>query len=367
MQRPRRTRPSHIDEDEHESSRVLVSDAGATVSAMRVDLDGAVRVARLAASFRWTWTFADLESFCAVAGWRVAESWALETTLTTDLDVDSPRADASTFLGLRRWRRGRSVMNSLTVWVSDISSEPDADAQVNAGLTALTERLTTEIGAPDSPDDYSATAARWDLPDVRIRLVRRAPYRFPEVQTGAVAMHLSKPVKLALIDTVLSDSDQDQADEDDWEVSADPPQDWSELASRLAGVFADMPSDAYLTLRTPDSRYAQFVGGPDDFYCEVVSNRSLAPEQRIPPDLEALLAVRGWSEPPDNGTENWAKDLNFPVTRLTCTRLADDVVHALSVVLGVIAPSELEVWAWRDGLEQRFGVAALGLRFAPRP
>ncbi|WP_327140650.1 TY-Chap domain-containing protein [Nocardia sp. NBC_01327] len=148
---------------------------------------------------------------------------------------------------------------------------------------------------------------------------------------------------------------------------AAPPVDWPDLADRLARVLAGMPADGYLTLRATDDRYAQIVHWPGEIYCEVASNRTLDPRHRMSEEQEALMSAHGWSEPPGNGTENWAKELHPPLTSSDYTELTEDVVWALSGALAIAAPIDLEVQAWRDGLSQAFAVDALGLNRLPRP
>ncbi|MFB7719449.1 hypothetical protein [Nocardia sp. NPDC056100] len=148
---------------------------------------------------------------------------------------------------------------------------------------------------------------------------------------------------------------------------AAPPVEWSDLADRLARVLSDMPADAYLTLRATDGRYAQVVHRPGEVYCEVASNRTLDLRHRMSEEQEDFMSAHGWSEPPGNGTENWAKELHQPPTSSDYTELAQDVTTALSSALAIAAPVDLKVQAWRDGLSQAFAVDALGLNRLPRP
>ncbi|MGW4245857.1 TY-Chap domain-containing protein [Nocardia sp. NPDC004722] len=148
---------------------------------------------------------------------------------------------------------------------------------------------------------------------------------------------------------------------------ADPPADWSELADRLARVLCEMPTGAYLILTTTDRRYAQVGHQPGEMSCEVVSNRCLDPHQHMPAERGATLSAHGWSEPPGNGTENWAKYVDSPVAQQECARLAGDIVRALSTALAVGAPADLRIEAWRDGLSQTFAVDRLGLTRLPTP
>ncbi|MFJ9370319.1 TY-Chap domain-containing protein [Nocardia sp. NPDC101769] len=150
-------------------------------------------------------------------------------------------------------------------------------------------------------------------------------------------------------------------------MPATPPADWQDFAGRLVRVLADMPDHAYLILQASGNRYTQIATSPGEMYCEATSNRYLDPPYRMSAGQEALMRARGWSEPPDNGTVNWAKDLNPPSSPDDYANLADAVIHALSTALSVRAPTDLQVQAWRDGLSQVFPVEVLGLPRVPRP
>ena len=54
---------------------------------MHVDIEGATRIARLAAEFDWTWAVDDLEPFCAQAGWEVVELDQTGASIRTGLRV----------------------------------------------------------------------------------------------------------------------------------------------------------------------------------------------------------------------------------------------------------------------------------------
>lgn len=54
---------------------------------MHVDIEGATRIARLAAEFDWTWSVDDLEPFCAQAGWEVVELDQTGASIRTGLRV----------------------------------------------------------------------------------------------------------------------------------------------------------------------------------------------------------------------------------------------------------------------------------------
>ena len=60
---------------------------------MHVDIEGATRIARLAAEFDWTWAVDDLEPFCAQAGWELVELRQGGASIRTNLHVSRPKAN----------------------------------------------------------------------------------------------------------------------------------------------------------------------------------------------------------------------------------------------------------------------------------
>ncbi|MDA3637696.1 DUF6301 family protein [Rhodococcus sp. C-2] len=59
---------------------------------MHVDIEGATRIARLAAAFDWTWAVDDLEPFCAQAGWELVELDRTGASIRTGLRVGQPES-----------------------------------------------------------------------------------------------------------------------------------------------------------------------------------------------------------------------------------------------------------------------------------
>ena len=73
---------------------------------MHVDIEGATRIARLAAEFDWTWAVDDLEPFCAQAGWELVEFGQTGGSIRTDLRVGRPNRTCSG--GNTEWIGSRS-------------------------------------------------------------------------------------------------------------------------------------------------------------------------------------------------------------------------------------------------------------------
>ncbi|WP_027503353.1 DUF6301 family protein [Rhodococcus sp. UNC363MFTsu5.1] len=84
---------------------------------MHADIEGAVRTARLAARFDWTWDSEDLERFCAAAGWQALRRSDTAATLTTNLDINRRSGDAYLSWG---------PLDTIDIWVTDVA-DPDTD------------------------------------------------------------------------------------------------------------------------------------------------------------------------------------------------------------------------------------------------
>ncbi|WP_405164774.1 DUF6301 family protein [Nocardia sp. NBC_01499] len=136
---------------------------------MYADIEGAIRVVRLAAEFDWTGKIDDVEPLCGAAGWEIVEEEGKIPVIRTDLAVNDPFASIH-----RRKRR----MDYLSIYVTDVAppdSIPlDVEPELRAHFTDLGQALTETLGAPTRHDigiDIDETL-RWDLSQIVIRLVR---------------------------------------------------------------------------------------------------------------------------------------------------------------------------------------------------
>lgn len=333
---------------------------------MHVDIDGAARIARIAADFGWTWTLADLQPFCTKTGWKITEFRKLGAELTTDFAVN--RQDASAFLpeGLRRWRRDRSAVNRLSIFVSDVSDEADVTAQIDNALVTLIERLSRELSPSAPPEDDSHPSGRWDLPNVVILLNGSYPSnRTPWL--GSIFLKLVSPVSQALTDTVDEELEQQLRAEGRWVEEVDPPTDWPEFTARLAPVLGDLPIDSVVSFRATGNRYVQLgrnskLGHSSvEVWCEVVSNEFLGADHRMSATDEATMITRGWEAPSVEGSANWYREIPSPPSELERIQLAEEIAAALSTSLHIGTPAQLTVKAGAGAPTNPFDVSALGL------
>src|SRR5262245_43174320 len=126
---------------------------------VHVDIEGATRIARLAAEFDWTWTVDDLEPFCLQAGWELVELRQAGGSIRTNLHVSRREADM--------YRRNRS-MDNMPILVSDLAVLGTPKAEVRPllveGFTNRDVALTARLGTATSAEPGPEAALRWDLP-----------------------------------------------------------------------------------------------------------------------------------------------------------------------------------------------------------
>jgi hypothetical protein len=132
---------------------------------MHVDIEGATRIARLAAEFDWTWSVDDLEPFCAQAGWEVVELDQTGASIRTGL-----RVGQSESIMFGRQHR----MDWISIFVSDVADDATPMTVVRPllveGFTNLDVAFTALLGTATSAEPGPEATIRWDLPKVVVEL-----------------------------------------------------------------------------------------------------------------------------------------------------------------------------------------------------
>ncbi|MEU4412688.1 DUF6301 family protein [Nocardia salmonicida] len=132
---------------------------------MHVEIEGAARVARIAAGFDWSWTIDDLESFCAEVGWELAERRPLGATIQTDFDISVPTARV---YAPNRW------MDYISARISDFLDDDIDVSSVHPLLVDGFERAIAELdlvlGTPTRLEPGYEPVALWYLPNVVVSL-----------------------------------------------------------------------------------------------------------------------------------------------------------------------------------------------------
>ncbi|WP_433604866.1 DUF6301 family protein [Prescottella agglutinans] len=153
---------------------------------MHVDIEGATRIARLAAEFDWTWAVDDLKLFCSQAGWEVVELDQAGASIRTDLRVARPE---SIMFG----RQHR--MDWISIYVTDVAVLGTPKAEVRPllveGFTNLDVALTALLGTATSAKPGPTAALRWDLPKVVVGL---------SMSPSAIHLRLTSPKYQAWVD-----------------------------------------------------------------------------------------------------------------------------------------------------------------------
>ncbi|MFE3188037.1 DUF6301 family protein [Nocardia sp. NPDC059240] len=136
------------------------------VPTLQVDVEGAIRTARLAAEFDWTWYLdKDLPGFCDAAGWDLGESTEYRTDLRTDLRVQRPYASAD---------RQKRMFDEVSVLVSDEIDPSISWAQRRRplvdGFAAVGNGLFPAMGSPTRVAPGESAMMSWERPLVWIQL-----------------------------------------------------------------------------------------------------------------------------------------------------------------------------------------------------
>ncbi|MEU0544709.1 DUF6301 family protein [Nocardia sp. NPDC005978] len=166
-----------------------------------VDLEGAVRIVRLAVPFGWTWTLNDVRSFCGAAGWREVWEDDVAVIFATDLGVAEPRANAYTNsrLAPALAAAGHDI-EEISVYVADSGPQLDADAAVAEPYSRLADLLAGELGQPMWSMVDPRIETGWELPDVIIGVV---------AEPGWVELVLTNPLYRRRIERLEDEWDEE--------------------------------------------------------------------------------------------------------------------------------------------------------------
>ncbi|MGY4103612.1 DUF6301 family protein [Nocardia sp. R16R-3T] len=132
---------------------------------MNVDIEGAIRIARLAAEFDWTWRIDDIPRFCESVGWQIVESWDNGAELRTDLQLQRPVAYV---------HPQKRIIDDISCLVTDIADDelPWVEIRrlvVNA-FADLAEGITENLGIPTYGLPGSHATMAWNRENVILKL-----------------------------------------------------------------------------------------------------------------------------------------------------------------------------------------------------
>lgn len=299
---------------------------------MYADIEGAVRIARLAAGFDWAWTVGSLEQFCRVAGWQqpVPDEFGYGSEIRTDLSVSSPAAYAS--YESRFYRRTGlpdGEVAYITAALTDVIAG-DAPAENRAlidSFAEITGQLVPEFGKP-SRRYGERPRVFWELP-------------------GLVTLELEldfnrQSITLRIVNSWYHDYElrskgrRDDEDDDEGEQELHPMADtwpslskWSECSAELAMGLARLPSGGVIQLSVDGEFAGLFAMGLFEVWCVISGGEGQRPGGRSSEELRLGLIDRGWSVPNPAAMSLWQRTIRWPAAYAELRTLAEDFLSEL--------------------------------------
>ncbi|MTE17220.1 DUF6301 family protein [Nocardia aurantiaca] len=293
--------------------------------AVRVDVEGAVEIARAARSFDWMWAAGDGARFAAAVGWS-----APERIETTDEHALFSRTAMRVWDPSAIFWHGENGLWQVHVNVSD---SPDHFAPVHAELLAA---------AADSV--RAAITEVWGAPTLAmIGADRGVAWEFDGLAIGITTAR--KTVELMVVSSRWQQFWDERHNRRVARRSG--MSEWDRYAESLAHYLEDVYSDTILIIDAPGGMYAQFAKNDDLLYAELSQSAHADEDWRYGPEVDLILAADGW-KPPDGNSANWHRSYAAPVRTADYSHLAWRVVAGLSA-MGVASPGELEPHGWRQG------------------
>ncbi|MFI6866581.1 DUF6301 family protein [Nocardia sp. NPDC050406] len=330
---------------------------------MHADIDEAVRIARLAADFDWTWAAEDVQRFSAAAGWTVVGQRPRErgTDLRTGLDIPDPVGRA---IYNRRFfeREGSPEQLISEILVTVTSQVKDATPQRHRWLTNtfadLFDRLVAELGQPSKPSPGDPSHVRWTL-STTVLIVR--------MDKDSVGLRIVNPIYQQWWDrwTARDDGDEGATDSDDEDSDAlpDQPRSWSAFSSALALTLNRLHSDDQVVMTSGQDAIAQFEMDWFKIACFVRADMKDVVVHTIPGTVGAAMTADDWQigTGPDEGW--WQRTLRWPARYEEFEAAAEAVSLALREVIGVGSPTDLAVTGWSNASEYSYpDITAFGIR-----
>ncbi|MFD6398440.1 DUF6301 family protein [Nocardia sp. NPDC060249] len=292
---------------------------------MQADIDGAVRSARLAANFSWSWNPDDVSRFCDVAEWRVAEP-SIRPRLLTNLEIAEPIGHVS--IGRNIWsdEAPSQVLRQISFRLSSSGSgSVSASERIDAFFLAGS-RLTSEFGNPTQAIPGREPTLAWELPELSIELRLRASY-----------------LMLGIINPNYQDWKNSSRDELEYErrlnhgdekpndsVSPSSTLGWQSFLSALSLTLSRLPEDGVLTIVADSKKWVRFSFGES-------SRLGLLLRCEFPQigDIDAEQLVRdGWVKP-DKRSRHWVYAVEWPTIYDKYYALSKSAVGVLRSIFGV--------------------------------
>lgn len=326
---------------------------------MQADIEGAVRIATLAAGFKWTWTTDDIPRFCEMAGWSYVESPGERgADIRTGLHVGEPLALA--VYDRRFFERSRRPDQQVTELVLRITDRVDGTLPENhRSLTdvfaEIVDRLTTDLGKPKQPLPGPEPRVRWSLRRVVLDI---------GMTSRAVELRIVNPVYRDWLDEYLSREDDEEGsgyeDDEDSDNLPDRPRTWPDLSAALALTLTRLPLSGVLVLGKADQTVAHFSLDWFGLSCRLPAGRG-ADAQRFWESNQLTMKDNGWSTEVGRSANSWIRSMRWPARYEEYEYMADSVVAALRNVFRISDPAHLDVRAWDETPNSYPDLTAFGM------
>ncbi|WP_278261151.1 DUF6301 family protein [Nocardia sp. AG03] len=141
---------------------------------MRVDIDRAAQVVRVAAEFDWSWTADDLPAFSERVGWHLDRLDTRWPSLNTNLDVN--RTDTMLNVGSAAQPGGPRQLKQIAFSVTDVVVDgPSVEPALNGVFDDLWQAVFEVVGKrPTGWWIVPSRGLRWDLPSVVVTVTMSA-------------------------------------------------------------------------------------------------------------------------------------------------------------------------------------------------
>ncbi|QVI19079.1 hypothetical protein KHQ06_21705 [Nocardia tengchongensis] len=324
---------------------------------MHADIEGAVRIARLAADFEWTWTVENIERFCRIAGWQqpVSDEFGFGAEILTDLRVSRPAAYAaydSDFYQLTGLPEGE--VPYIVVALSDAipGDSPEIYEPLVDSFSEITDRLVPAFGQPfrlhgDRPRIV------WDLPGLVTLVLELA---FDRQKIGLKIANTWYHNDALRSEGAKDDYDYDYDDEDDddepelfpmadtWPSSMEP----SECSAELAFGLARLPRDGVIQLSVDGEFVGLFAMGLFEVWCVISAGGGQRQGAQSPEELRLGLIDRGWSVPNPEAMSLWQRTIRWPAAYAEFRAFAEDFLSELVTLHPTAHPSDVGWYASID-------------------
>ncbi|MFE5475166.1 DUF6301 family protein [Nocardia sp. NPDC056541] len=309
---------------------------------MQVDVAGAIRVARLAVDFGWSWTTEDVHRFCDTAGWQLEpfgyDSADLRTNLGTAQPIGRVYRDLEFFEdeGLPE-----QEITQILVRVADDGprhASPESRADLSDLFAELADGFTGHLGDPARRFSGGTPMIAWERLDVVIVL---------RAVTESISLRIINPIYQASAKQLRRGSDGEKLEQPVRTVR--PSQDnWLDFSTALASTLVRMASGGKLLLGVPEGRGALFSMGWFDLECQIALGEDLAVAKTNFVQQRMNMTEQGWESPP--GT-SWFRSIRWPSKYQEYESMSDHAIDALRAVLQVAHPHDLEISAWQESLD----------------